>query len=210
MESKKFLFGIAVVLLMVISVLPGCNEGQPTELVIPSSMEPEEVLTEIANAGPLIQILLYFAGGWTVEDIHLNLYDMPGGALEEQFDEGFEASILESLYIKRDGKQAGFRDFKLVSHIAILKYEDTESAERSFVNISETQEFQNLTYDGITLKNGTHTLDPWWWEEYDYWDEPNQPCYLIQSNCFVIYFYGRQDVINDMLDRIIVAFGVEE
>ena len=209
MKSKKFLFGIVVVLLMVTSVLPGCNEGQPTELVIPSSLEPKEVLIEIANAGPLIQILLYFAGGWTVEDIHLNLYDMPGGALEEQFNEGFEASILESLYIKRDGKQAGFRD-KLVSHIAILKYEDTESAERSFVNISQTQEFQNLTYDGITLKNGTHALDPWWWEEYDYWDEPNQPCYLIQSNCFVIYIYGREDVAKDILDRIIVAFGVSE
>jgi len=41
MKSKKFLFAIVVVLLMMISVLPGCHEGQPVEadkLVIPSSM----------------------------------------------------------------------------------------------------------------------------------------------------------------------------
>ena len=207
MKGNRLLFGIVVVLLMVTSVLPGCNEGQPTELVIPSSMSPREVLIEIANAGPLIQILLYFAGGWTAEDICPP--DIPEGACEEQFDEGFDAALLESLYIKRDGKPAGFRDFKLVSYIAILKYEDTESAERSFVNISETQEFQNLTYEGITLKNGTHTLDPWW-EQYDYWDNFTMPCYLIQSGCFVIYFYGREDVTKDMLDRIIVAFGVKE
>jgi len=203
----KVLMVLVVVALTMTSVLFGCNEGQPTELVIPSSMSPREVLIEIANAGPLIQILLYFAGGWTAEDICPP--DIPEGACEEQFDEGFDAALLESLYIKRDGKPAGFRDFKLVSYIAILKYEDTESAERSFVNISETQEFQNLTYEGITLKNGTHTLDPWW-EQYDYWDESTMPCYLIQSNCFVIYLYGRDDVTKDMLDRIIVAFGVKE
>ena len=42
MKSKKFLFGIVVVLLMVTSVLPGCNEELPPveadKLVIPSSM----------------------------------------------------------------------------------------------------------------------------------------------------------------------------
>jgi hypothetical protein len=211
MKSKKFLFGVVVVLLMMTSVLPGCNEELPPveadKLVIPSSLEPKEVLIEITNAGPLIQIFLYFAGGWTAKDIYPP--DIQGGACKEQFDEGFDAALLESLYIKRDGKPAGFRDFKLVSYIAILKYEDTESAERSLINISETQEFQNLTYEGIDLKNGTHTLDPWW-EQYDYWDESTMPCYLIHSGCFVIYFYGRQDVLNDMLDRIIVAFGVKE
>lgn len=45
------------------------------------------------------------------------------------------------------------------------------------------------------------------WEEFEYWDEPTMPRYLIHSNCFVIYFFGRDDVANDMLDRIIVAFG---
>jgi len=42
------------------------------------------------------------------------------------------------------------------------------------------------------------------------WDELNQPCYLIHSGCFVIYFFGRDDVAKDMLDRIIAAFGVKE
>jgi len=42
------------------------------------------------------------------------------------------------------------------------------------------------------------------------WDESAVPYYLIQSNCFIIYLYGREDAANDMLDRIIVAFGVKK
>jgi len=40
MKSKKFLFGIAIVLLMMISVLHGCHKEQ--QLVIPSSLSPQE------------------------------------------------------------------------------------------------------------------------------------------------------------------------
>jgi len=211
MKGNRLLFGIAVVLLMMISVLPGCNNEEPPvqadELVIPSSLSTYEVFNKTANAGPFIYTYPFFQGGWSAEDI--DPFDMPEGASEEQFIEGFNAGIPESLYIKRDGEQAGYRDYKLVLWIIALKYEDTESAERSFVNISEAQELQGSTYEGIALKNGTYTL-PFWWEELNVWDELNQPCYLIHSGCFVIYFYGREDVTNDMLDRIIVAFGVKE
>jgi hypothetical protein len=211
MKSKKFLFGIVVVLLTVTSVLPGCNEEMPPveadKLVIPSSMSPYEVFNETANAGPPVRTYTYFQEKWSAE--YMDPYAMPQGATEEQFSKGYGAYLAEFLYIKRDGKRAGYRPFGIVSSITILKYGDTESAERSFVNISETQEFQNLTYGGIALKNGTYTLDPWW-EQYDYWDEPTMPCYLIHSGCFVIHFYGRQDDLNDMLDRIIVSFGVKE
>jgi hypothetical protein len=211
MKSKKFLFGIAVVLLMMISVLPGCNEELPPveadELVIPPSLDTVQVFNKTANAGPRIGLWPYLQEKWSAE--HMNPYAMPQGATEEQFIKGFNAYLPESLYIKRDGKRAGYRPFGIVSYIAVLKYGDTESAERSFVNISETQELQDSTYGGIALKNSTYTLDPWW-EQSDYWEESTMPCYLIHSGCFVIYFYGRQDVLNDMLDRIIVAFGVKE
>ena len=207
--SKKFLFGIVVVLLMVTSVLPGCNnEEQPTELVIPSSLTPVEVFNETANAGPRIGLWPYVQEKWSAE--HMNPYAMPQGATEERFIKGFNAYLPESLYIKRDGKRAGYRLFGVVSYIAVLKYGDTESAERSFVNISEAQGLQNLTYGGITLKNGTCSIPYWKGGAEYYWDERNQPCYLIHSGCFVIYFYGREDVDKDILDRIIVAFGVKE
>ena len=209
-RSKKFLFGIVVVLLLVTSVLPGCNRQPPVEadeLVIPSSLTPVEVFNETANAGPRIGLWPYLWEIWSAE--HMRPYAMPQGATQEQFIEGFNAYLPEFLYIKRDGKRAGYRPFGVVSYIAVLKYGDTESAERSFVNISETQELQDSTYGGIALKNSTYTLDPWW-EEIGYWDESTMPCYLIHSGCFVIYFYGRDDVTKDMLDRIIVAFGVKE
>ena len=212
MKSKEFLFGIVVVLLLVTLVLPGCNEELPPveaeELVIPSSMSPYEVFNETANAGPRIGLWPYGYGqeAWSAE--HMDPYAMPQGATEEQFSKGYLAVIPESKYIKRDGKRAGYGWFRLVSCIIILKYEDTESAERSFINTSETEELQDSTYGGIALKNSTYTLDPWW-EEIGYWEESTMPCYLIHSNCFVIYFYGREDVTKDMLDRIIVSFGVE-
>ena len=171
MKGNRLLFGIVVVLLMVTSVLPGCNEGQT--LVIPSSMSPFEVFNETANAGPPVLALAYLSGTWSAEDMPPYICELPQGVSGEQFVEGFEAALLEFLYIKRNGERIGDRRDKLVSYIAILKYEDTESAERSFIGISEAQGLQNLTYGGIVLKNGTHALDPdeaRAWEAYEFWD----------------------------------------
>jgi hypothetical protein len=207
MKSKKFLFGIVVVLLLVTSVLPGCNNEPPVEadeLVIPSSLTPDRVFIEIANAGPQINTWPFFQGKWSAK--YIEPYAMPQGATEEQFIEGYGAGIPEFLYIKRGGKRAGYGLFKLVLCISVLKYEDTESAERSFTNISETQELRDSTYGGITLKSAIRSLP--WWEDTKMWDESTVPYYLIQSNCFIIYLYGREDVAKDILDRIIVAFGV--
>jgi len=202
---------LMVVALTMASVLFGCNEELPPveadELVISSSMSPYEVFNETANAGPQIKSWPFMLGKWTVED--MDPYVMPQGASEEKFIEGFGGAIPELYYIKRDGKKAGYGPFKLVLDISILKYEDTESAERSFINISEAQELQDSTYGGIILKNGSYTLPSWWEEMKVEWSESTMPCYLIQSNCFIIYLYGRDDVAKDMLDRIIVAFGVE-
>ena len=207
MKSKKFLFGIVVVLLMMISVLPCCNEGQPTELlVIPSFASPYEVFNAIANAGPYIRVSPFPAQDIWVAG-HMISEVMPQGALDEQFVEGYYAIPTELYYVKRDGEQAGCEETKPVLFIAILKYEGTESAKRSFINIGETQELQDSTYGDLVLKRGTYSLDEW---EPGAWRESTVPCYLIHSGCFVIYFYGREDVDKDMLDRIIVTFGVKE
>jgi len=216
MKGNRLLFGIAVVLLLVTSVLPGCNNEEPPvqadKLVIPSSMSPYEVFNETANAGPYVQTYAYFCGDWTARELYP--YVIVQGATIEQFVEGFCAALPEFLYIKRNEERAGDRFDKIVSCIVILKYENTESAERSFINISETQKLQNLTYGGIALKNGTYTLNPESperaYETHFYWDEFTVPCYLVQSGCFVIFFFGRQDVAKDILDRIIVTFGVKE
>jgi hypothetical protein len=180
----KVLMVLMVVALTMASVLPSCNEELPPveadELVIPPSLDTVQVFNETANAGPRIGLWPYGYGqeAWSAE--HMDPYAMPQGATEEQFSKGYLAVIPESKYIKRDGKRAGYGWFRLVSCIIILKYENIKSAERSFVNISETQELQDSTYGGIALKNGTYTLAPRW-EQYDYWDESTMPCYLIHS-----------------------------
>jgi len=210
MKGNGLLLGIVVVLLIAASVLPGCNNELPPveadKLVIPSSMSPYEVFNETANAGPRIQTLPFFQGKWSAK--YIDPYAMPQGATEEQFIEGYGAGIPQFMFIKRGGKRVGYGLFKLVLFISVLKYEDTESASRSFINISETQELQDLTYGGITLKSAIRSLP--WWEDTKMWDESAVPYYLIQSNCFIIYLYGREDAANDMLDRIIVAFGVKK
>jgi len=215
MKSKKFLFGIVVVLLLVTSVLPGCNEEplvEADELVIPSSMSPYEVFNETANAGSYIETWPFMLWEWTIEDMHpyAMYYAMPQGASEEQFIEGFGGAVPELFYTKRDGKREGYGLFMLVLAISVLKYEDTESASRSFISISETQKLQYSTYGGIDLKSGSYSLASWWkeLEKYIEWDESTMPCYLIHSGPFVIYLFGREDVAKDILDRIIVAFGV--
>jgi len=209
MKGNRLLFGIVVVLLMMISVLPGCNEGQPTELVIPSSLTPVEVFKEVAITDSYFEILPLLNAEWTAE--HMEPTGMPQGATEEQVVEAYLADVPEVTYTMSDGKRAGWGYYTFVLHIVILKYEDTQSAERSTGNISETQQLQNLTYEGIALKNGTHTLT-WSEEEGEgyYWDNFTMPCYLIHSGCFVIYYYGREDVLSDMLDRIIATFRVKE
>lgn len=210
MKSKKFLLGIVVVLLLVTSVLPGCNKEPPVEadeLVIPSSISPYEIFNKIASTNQQIKTWPFWQGVWGAENI--DPYGMPEGATEEQFIIAFSARLPELYYIKRDGKRAGYGLFKPILEIIILKYEDTESAKRSFLNISETQELQDSTYGGIALKNGIYTLT-WWEEESKDWDESTMPCYLIHSNCFAIYFFGREDVAKDILDRIIISFGVKE
>jgi len=206
----KVLMPLVVIILTMTSVLLGCNRQPPVEadeLVIPPSMSPYEVFNETANAGPQIKTFPFLQEVWSAK--HIDPYGMPEGASEEQFIDGCAVALSELFYIKRDGKRAGYGFYKLVSNIIILRYEGTESAERSFVNISESQEFQDLTYGGIALKNGTHTLFDWEQPEPEMWDETTMPCYLIHSDCFVIYIYGREDVAKDILDRIIVAFGVE-
>jgi len=207
MKGNRLLFGIVVVLLMMTSVLPGCNKGQPTELVIPSFASPYEVFNATANAGPYIRVSPFPAQGIWVAG-HMISEVMPQGALDEQFVEGYYAIPTELYYVKRDGEQAGCEETKVALFITILKYEGTESAKRSFLNIGETQQLQDSTYRDIALKKGTYSLDELW--EPGAWRESIVPCYLIHSNCFVIYFFGREDVANDMLDRIIVAFGVKE
>ena len=207
MKSKKFLFGIVVVLLLVTSVLPGCNEELPPveadELVIPSSMSPYEVFNETANAGPRIKTWPFWQGEWIAGDIDPCVIQL--GVSEEQFIEGFGTGLSEFFYTMRNEKRAGYGLHKIVSNIIILKYEDTESAVKSFINISETQELRDSTYGGIALKSGIYTLSDC--DDPTMWDEDSMPCYLIHSDCSVIYIYGREDVAKDILDRIIAAFG---
>jgi len=204
MKSKKFLFGIAIVLLMVTSVLPGCNEGQPTELVIPSSMEPSQIFMEVCNTTPPLEVLPFAIGECSPTDMAPDEI-MPNGTSEEGFINGFCGGWPACFYTMRSGKATDPTSGQIVLSFAVLKYENTEFAEKSFANVGTIEELQDLIYKGVALKAGVHSL-PQYCDET--WGVTVVPCYLIQCNCFVIYIHGREDVIDDMLDRIIAAFGV--
>jgi hypothetical protein len=205
MKSKKFLFGIVVVLLMVTLVLPSCNNALPPveadELVIPSSLQPYEVSEEIFPEYPPFP---YGTMEWKPpEDI-----DWPYIACvapEQGFIEGFLQEFLAHFYIMRNGTRAS--DEGMALRFIVLKYQTTEFAEGSYIHIGKAFELEDLTYHGIALKSGPEYV---YKGEKKWWGISNPPSYLIHSGCFVIYFFGRDDVTKDALDRIIVAFGVKE
>ena len=202
MKSKKFLFGIVVVLLTMISVLPGCNKER--QLVIPSSMEPSQIFMEVCNTTSPLDISPFLIGAWSRE--HMDPELMPNNASEEGFINGVCDGWPAYFYTMRSGKAVDPTSGQIVLFLVVLKYENAEFAEKSVINISTADGLQDSIYKGIALKIGFHSLSPL--EEED-WDVTKVPCYLIQSGCFVIYLYGRDDVAKDMLDRIIVAFGVK-
>jgi len=201
-RTKKFLFGIVVVLLLVTSVLPGCNEEQ--QLVIPSSLEPFQILWEVCNTTPPLELFPGLVGEWSREDMNPELTELiPNNASEEGFINGVFGIWPERFYTMRGGQVVLGKDGQIVISLIVLKYENAEFAEKSFVNISTADGLRDSIYEGIALGIGFHSLAPW----EAIWRVTKVPCCLIQSDCFVIYIYGREDVLNDMLDRIIVAFG---
>jgi len=227
--------GLLAVLLTAVLLLPGCARenqgpgGEPAkEIVIPSSLEPSYVFAGFVNTTPPLGVFLYMAGEWSREN--MDPYAMPEGASEEGFLRGFGGDFPDILYTKKgetpketpnmsdwsDWEAWFFTDSNtseaanitswLVLSFRVLKYENTEFAEKSFTNISVAQELQDSTYNGVALKSGIHSLD--YWEE-DEWEKSTALCYLIHSGCFIIYLYGQDDVARDALDRTIEAFGVE-
>ena len=89
----------------------------------------------------------------------------------------------------------------LIFHV--LKYENTEFAQRSYDGISEALEFQNFSYRNITLK--AYVEPP-----SEVLSVSNSWGYNINSGCFVILIitFGAPDVAQDALDRTIATFGI--
>jgi len=167
-------------------------------------MEPSQIFMEVCNTTPPLEVLPFAIGAWSRE--HMDPELMPNNASEEGFINGVRGDWPACFYTMRGGEAADPTSGQMVLSLTVLKYENTEFAEKSFIDISTADELRDSIYKGIALKIGFHSLAPW--EEI--WGVTVVPCYLIQSDCFVIYIYGREDAANDMLDRIIVAFGVKE
>jgi hypothetical protein len=180
---------LVIIALMLAVVLPGCNEELPPveadELVIPSSLSPQEVVEGIFPENPMRFILgNYFHAAWQ-------------GA-KGTCEEGFVGGYGEPFY----GTATPLLIF------VVLKYESTEFAQRSYHGIGEAHGLHNLTYRNIALKIATQPASEYGSEEL--WGVSNLSFYVIESGCFIIFFYGHDDIAADALDRIIVAFGVKE
>jgi len=179
----KVLMPLMIIALMFTSVLPGCNNEQ--QLVIPSSLSPYEVVEEIFPENPMRFILgNYYAAAWQGAK----------GACEEGFGGGYG----EPFY----GTATPLLIFD------VLKYESTEFAQRSYDGIGEAYGLHNLTHRNIALKTAVQPASEYGSEEY--WGVSNLSFYVIESGCFIICFYGHDDIAADALDRTIDTFGVEK
>jgi len=187
--------GLLAVLLIATLLLSGCAK----EIVIPSSLNPMDVVKEIYPENPL----RYLEGG--------NYYYEHGasgvaeGACEEGFVRGYSEPFIEFWYAKIDGTTLNQSSQYLVLRFAILKYESTELAERSYESIAEAYDLQNSSYKGIAVKAGVKPISEYRSES---WGISNLSIYVVHSGCFIIYVEGRDDIARDALDRTIDTFGV--
>jgi hypothetical protein len=193
-EAKRFLAFLLIVTLF----LPGCAREKPVkELVIPSSLSSMEVVEEIFPANPMRFIL--------GED--LNAIYLPEGACQEGFVGGYGEPFFGAGYTMRDGSPVNQSKHELpILDFKVFKYESTEFAQRSYDGIGGAYGFQNLTHRNIALKTAVQPAS-----EYDgenYWGVYNLSFYVVESGCFIIFFYGHDDIVQDALDRVIDTFGV--
>ena len=181
--------GLLAVLLIATLFLPGCA----TEIVIPPSLSPTDVVEEIFPDQ---------YSDFTLES--LSTGTLPRGAGKEGFVNGYDAWSLN--YTKADGttlRAAGGPEVLPLLIFYVLKYENTEFAQRSYDGISEALEFQNFSYRNITLK--AYVEPP-----SEVLSVSNSWGYNINSGCFVILIitFGAPDVAQDALDRTIATFGI--
>ena len=187
--------GLLAVLLIATLFLPGCAKKElAKEIVIPPSLRPREVVEEIfpENCFAL-----------NLKEEFVDISHAWSGAGEEGFVEGYTAgsynyTMANGTTIRADPySESGLP----ILAFQVLKYENTEFANRSYEGFDEADEVQNLTYRNINLKTfveppskGLSAGKSWG--------------YIIHSSCFVVIFGGLPDVAQDALDRTIATFGV--
>ena len=185
--------GLLAVLLIAVLLLSGCAK----EIVIPSSLDSMEVVEKIYPENPMRFILgNYYEYG---------AQHMAKGACEEGFVGGYSEPFYGEWYVKRDGRPINQSEYSILI-FKVLKYESTEFAQRSYGGIGEACGLHNLTHRNIALKTAVQPVSEYGGESL--WGVANLSFYVVHSGCFIIYFYGRDDVAQDALDRTIDTFGV--
>ena len=189
---------LLAVLLIATLLLPDCAGEKPAkEIVIPSSLSSTDVMKQIYSDNPSSFIL----------GESLAISDLPDGAWEEGFAEGYRDPFGGGWYIKRDGSPVKKSyEYDLVLIFKVLKYESTEFAERSYDGIGEAYGFHNLTYRNIPFKTGVKPASEYGGESL--WGVSNVYFYVVHSGCFIIHIEGHDDIARDALDRTIDTFGV--
>ena len=183
------------VLLIATLLLAGCAK----EIVIPSSLEPYDVVKEIYPENPMRFLIGGSDFGYAGE--------VAEGACEEGFVGGYGELFIEAGYTKINGATLNQSSVYYGSIFSVLKYESAEFAERSYDGIAKACDLQNYSYKGITVKAGVMPAP-----EYDggnMWGVSNLSIYVVHSGCFIAYFYGHDDITQDALDRTIDTFRVK-
>lgn len=178
----------------------GSNSDNQVKVVIPSDLDPAEVMTRFVPYIPPWGDKI--AGG---DPFWKGYFEI--SRPDEGFVEGFSTSWHgEAYWTKMDGAKIRGPDdpYGLVLLIYMLKYTGLESAQKDYERISNMQEFRDYSVDGFELK--TKILMPLpiktelSWMKID----PDQ-CqqYLLQSNSFIIYMFGVREAAEDAVIRFV-------
>jgi len=202
-EVHKVKQSYFILLIIGLLILFGCAQqegeslapGGEAEMIIPSSLEPVEVFTEIANATSLAPM---FVGNGGTEPPNFSPW-MPPGGCQEGFTDGFSWFLVPEAYYEGEIENASF----CLVFVDVLKYENAEFAEASYSGISAECELEDFVYRGVALKRGYNSLFEFEKEELfsDYLSESSD--YVIHSGCFIIYLdcpYGGEDACESTLE----------
>lgn len=188
------------------------------EMIIPSSLESTEVMTQfVPYMPPWGEVVtkddaFWWPIGFGVRSPH------------KGFAGGFSATWHGAAYwIKKDGTKVEGAEVKrandtynFILEIAVLKYEKPEYAQEDYDRISTNQEFKDLTINGVKLKTRAG-VNPRMRTEVVIRNIPEmkklkeEQCqqYLLHSNNFVVYIWGLKKAAEDAIIRLIDQYTVE-
>lgn len=171
------------------------------KIIIPSSLNPDDVMAQFVSYIPPW-------GGKLTKDDHFWKERFEIESLNEGFVKAFSTAWYGSAYyLTKDEEKLGGDAHSYVLDLTVLKYKSHEFAQKDYLRISTEQDFEDIVFEGIKLKNKVGP-PPMFGSSADS-KSGNLQQYLLHSNNFIIYASGLKEAAEDVMIRLIDQYAME-